>query len=78
LESARIVDAVDAESREVERMMLGLRTNVGVPREWCSCEDATIDDLEAEGFATVHEGQIRLTDRGFLITNEIMLRLSSR
>lgn len=74
---ARIYDEVSAEESAMERMMLALRTDEGMPLAWCACGRDTIDELRREGLADVDDDKIRLTDRGFLMTNEILFRLSA-
>lgn len=71
--ATRVVDRADADSAPLESMILGLRTDVGVPVTGCR-EDA-VASVIAEGLADIIDDRLRLTDRGFLLTNEILLRL---
>jgi len=57
----------------LERMMLGLRTADGVPAEWC--DGRIVDDLTAAGLAVREDERVCLTDRGFLVLNDIVCRL---
>lgn len=57
----------------LETMMLELRTDRGVALD--ACDAHTVDDLASEGLAIVDEGRLRLTDRGSLVLNDVVLRL---
>jgi hypothetical protein len=73
--AARVPDPVGAEEQLLERAMLALRTAEGMPLSWTRCERGSIDDLVAGGFARVSGGRLMLTDRGFLVTNDVVLRV---
>jgi oxygen-independent coproporphyrinogen-3 oxidase len=60
---------------ETERVMLGLRTAEGLAAESLRCPDGVLDAILAEGLAVVAGGRFRLTDRGFLVLNEVALRV---
>ncbi len=66
------------ESSGLEELMLGLRTNRGIALESLHGADSIIKDLEAGGLAKTAHGRLSLSDRGYLLLNEIILRLSSR
>jgi oxygen-independent coproporphyrinogen-3 oxidase len=63
----------DGADEGLERMMLGLRTSDGVPRAWCRPQ--TLRELVDGGYLVEGEGRVRATDRGFLVLNEMVLRL---
>lgn len=67
----RIEDA--GADTDLERMMLGLRTDEGVPGGWC--DDNVVADLVGAGLAVRAQGRVRLTERGFLVLNDIVCRL---
>jgi len=62
------------EERRLERMLLGLRLAEGVPAGWVDEERARgfVDD----GLAHRRDGRLALTERGFLLANEVVLALS--
>ena len=62
----------------IERVMLALRTDRGLPRDECACDDRTVDGLVSDGLVRVDAGRVRLTDRGYLILNDVVLLLSPR
>jgi oxygen-independent coproporphyrinogen-3 oxidase len=72
-----IFDETAEEAVALERLMLSLRTDGGVAMDSLSCPQATINDILKEGLAEIGSGRLRLTDRGFLLLNEIALRLTS-
>jgi len=59
----------------VERIMLALRTDRGAPRAWLAADDPAIDAFAREGLVTVEGDRIRATDRGYLLLNDLVLRL---
>jgi oxygen-independent coproporphyrinogen-3 oxidase len=70
-----IHDEADPGARETERVMLALRTDRGLPVESLSCSPDTVNAILEEGLAAVTSGQLTLTDRGYLLLDEIALRL---
>jgi putative oxygen-independent coproporphyrinogen III oxidase len=71
---ARIRD--EGGDARMEAVMLGLRTDRGVAL--ADCDGAVLREFIAEGLATVDEGRARLTDRGYLVLNDVVLRLTAR
>ena len=72
----RIDDRQSLYQRELERMMLALRTTEGLPLDWIQCEPDVIEGLTKERLGNITGGRLKLTDRGFLLLDEILLRLS--
>lgn len=73
--AARIHDDIAAGEVETERLMLALRTAEGVSLEALRCSNRVIDDILECGLAVVANDRLTLTNRGFLVLNEIVLRL---
>ena len=73
--TARRLD-VDGD-RPVERAMLLLRTDRGLPRSECACSEATLAGFVAEGMLTESQGRVFATDRGYLLLNDLVLRLTT-
>jgi oxygen-independent coproporphyrinogen-3 oxidase len=75
LEEGRVYDNATPAQLEMERVMLGLRTDRGVNVKSLHCPDGEINAILEGGLGVVHEGRLRLTARGFLVLNEVVLRL---
>lgn len=73
-DAARVEDDAAADVA-LERAMLALRTGEGMPLSWARCRPETIDAFVAEGLARREDGRLVLTDRGFLVTNDVVLRV---
>ena len=65
-----------------ERLMLGLRTSDGVPREWLEARVAgdpalrrRLDVWIGEGLLALEPGRARLTERGFLLSDALFVEL---
>ncbi|HEU4363836.1 MAG TPA: coproporphyrinogen-III oxidase family protein [Candidatus Krumholzibacteria bacterium] len=58
----------------IERVMLALRTDRGAPAAWFA--PARTREFAADGLLEVREGRVFATDRGFLVLNDLVLRLS--
>lgn len=76
LVGARHIDAGGDEV--VESTMLALRTDRGAPRGSLAAGDAVIEGFRREGLIRVADGRVRATDRGYLVLNELVIRLSER
>jgi oxygen-independent coproporphyrinogen-3 oxidase len=74
----RIHDRQDAPQLELERMMLALRTDEGLAVNGLNCQPAIIEGLVEQQLGNIEGGRLRLTDRGFLLLDEIVLRLTAR
>jgi oxygen-independent coproporphyrinogen-3 oxidase len=66
-------ELLDETERQTERLLLGLRTADGIPAEWV--EDGRADGFVANGLAERRNGRLALTDRGLLLTNELVTEL---
>jgi oxygen-independent coproporphyrinogen-3 oxidase len=60
----------------MESIMLDLRTDRGVAL--ADCDGSAIREFVADGLAVVDGGRARLTDRGYLLLNDVVLRLVVR
>lgn len=67
--------AVSPRERAAERVMLGLRLTRGLPADKLSGEEAVLRECAAHGLAEQADGRWRLTPRGFLVSNAIILRV---
>jgi len=72
---ARILDADAGEHAGLERAMLALRTSGGMALSQVRGGAATARDLVDEGLARIVGERLVLTDRGFLLMNDIVLRV---
>lgn len=72
----RVREERDRQARELERRMLALRTSDGLSLEEVSCGTEVLDDIVADGLARVTDGRIVLTRRGFLVLNDILIRVT--
>ncbi len=61
----------------VERAMLALRTDRGLPRSECACSDAVLGAFAAEELVVEAHGRVFATDRGYLLLNDLVLRLTA-
>lgn len=71
--------AIDARERAAERVMLCLRTARGVAADEFDLPfdgaEAVLRECASHGLALRHDGRWRLTARGFLVSNAIILRV---
>ena len=67
--------AIGERERAAERVMLGLRLTRGVPAETLRGAEDFLRECAAHGLAELFGGCWRLTPRGFLVSNEIILRV---
>jgi oxygen-independent coproporphyrinogen-3 oxidase len=73
----RRIDRRQQSERDTEALMLGLRTSSGVAVERLACDRAVVDEVVANRLGRLEAGRLVLTDEGFLVLNEIVLRLSA-
>jgi len=64
------------EERSLEAAMLGLRTSAGLSLDELRCGPAVVDELVARALACRQDDRLVLTDRGFLLLDEILLRVT--
>lgn len=69
--AARLYD--EGGDTRLESLMLALRTDRGV--DGAAYDAHAVDELASEGLAVVETGRVRLTDRGYLVLNDVVLRL---
>ncbi len=74
-EDVIVYDERSSADLEMERLMLGLRTSRGLAVESLRCPQGVLDGIFEEGLATHKDNRISLTDRGYLVLNEVVLRL---
>lgn len=67
--------AVTPPQRAAERVMLGLRTARGLPAEELAGAEGVLLECVTHGLAEQTGGRWRLTPRGFLVSNAIILRV---
>lgn len=76
----QIIVTDDDPCTPAERLMLALRLTEGVSlADYCENADKLLKaakPLEAHGFVTLHGGRLALTVKGFLVSNEIICRLT--
>lgn len=61
-----------------EKIMLGLRTSQGVPIDILKKSESYVRRLEDSGFATVKNGMLTLTDKGFYLSNTIISDITAK
>jgi oxygen-independent coproporphyrinogen-3 oxidase len=66
------------DERELEELMLGLRTSSGYSIQKLPGKESVIKRLLDENLGRIESDNLVLTDRGFLVLNEIVHRLSSQ
>jgi oxygen-independent coproporphyrinogen-3 oxidase len=64
---------LDAAEARLERIMLAMRLDRGVPLDWVDAETAR--DHVREGLARLDGDRVALTERGMLLANEVVLSL---
>lgn len=70
--AARHIDVIEDEG--LERLMLALRTDRGLAVE--SIAHTAVEQFYRDGLLSADGGRIRATDRGYLVLNELVLRLN--
>lgn len=74
-EGVTVRDDQATRDTELETVMLGLRTCKGIPPSLARCSKETLRSLSTDGLLEVSADRIRLTDRGYLVLNEIIFRI---
>jgi oxygen-independent coproporphyrinogen-3 oxidase len=74
LVAAREIDVI--EDHGIERLMLALRTDRGIPMDIFPGNAAVVEQFRRDGLLAADGGRVRATDRGYLVLNELVLRLS--
>jgi coproporphyrinogen III oxidase-like Fe-S oxidoreductase len=74
-ESIRHYDRRDEDQRRLEDIMLALRTSAGLSIDRIPEGASVVEELVEENLARVERGRVILSDRGFLVLNEIVQRL---
>jgi oxygen-independent coproporphyrinogen-3 oxidase len=72
---ARIYDD-EKSDHLLEKLMLALRTDRGIPVEWIHSSHGVVAELVDQGLATVSGGNMILNERGFLLLDEIIVRIA--
>jgi oxygen-independent coproporphyrinogen-3 oxidase len=71
-------EELDASAETLERIWLGLRTRQGARLpERTAAVDRTLQQWQAEGWAEVFDGHVRLTLRGWLLLDRLAVELDS-
>ena len=69
-------EALTAEERYTERVMLGVRLRSGLPLDALDAEGrAASEEVVADGLADIHDGLLILTDRGRLLADGVVRSL---
>ena len=66
---------IPAQERSRERVLLGLRTSRGLPADLLAPAAPLLRELIAHGLADGNGGRFALTPQGFLVSNEIIIRI---
>jgi oxygen-independent coproporphyrinogen-3 oxidase len=66
-------ETIDAKTHETERIMLGLRLNVGISRD--GLDSNKVEKLSARGWLNASNGTVRLTREGRHFCSEVALEL---
>jgi len=74
-EPPRTVETLTATMQRDERLLCGLRQREGVPEAWVEGASRLVLDLERSGLARLEAGRARLTPRGWLVSDAIVLQL---
>jgi len=68
--------AIDENDALKESIFLGLRTSDGIDRVLLNTGEEVLQYLVQDGLVCINDQQIRLTDKGMLLSNEVILRLT--
>ena len=61
-----------------EKIMLSLRTSNGLDLNYVKNSDVFIKNIVNNGFATIENGKLILTDKGFYLSNSIIAEITAR
>lgn len=65
----------EAGGAPIERVMLALRTDRGAPTQWFA--PARVEAFAADGLVELRDDRVVATDRGYLVLNDLVLRLTA-
>jgi oxygen-independent coproporphyrinogen-3 oxidase len=74
--AVRVEDPRGEAQERLEELMLGLRTSEGIPLAALPRGAAALEDFVQEGLARREGVRVRLTDRGYLLLNDVVHRLT--
>jgi oxygen-independent coproporphyrinogen-3 oxidase len=71
----QFVEPLGEEQIRAERILLGLRTRHGIPKEWLGPRATLCEELANAGLLRIGDVQVAATPRGWLVLDEIAARL---
>ncbi len=64
-------EMLDAATQQKERVMLGLRTDTGIRREWIVGKESILEELQKQSLLQLKQDRIILTSRGRMVADSI-------